>query len=298
MPQSPKLPFVHLDSTTAHLYKGTSPRNSEKRIGLVHSGTSSVLNLSAHFRRNSKYPYQDSPFNSVSVDDLTKDNGELQRSISMKYLSLVPQRESFISGSTAVILFNVDLTEQQMVHDWREAERTLEILNPKQRPELVFCPGPARIPLRDYGIDMLAYKMVLDDLESFPLTVDLEKHWFVNSKVALAQSGLPTPKCKIVEIAGYAPTAEACCEGCVAGDARFIPASCNGVRGTWPREQTAQVLGAVSSYPLPFVLKNQPTFGRAGTWVVNSKKDWTKLSTILRAFSTSFFRQLLMSIIT
>ena len=42
------------------------------------------------------------------------------------------------------------------------------------------------------GIDLLAAKMALDDLEGFPLAVDLETHYFLNSKAALATSGLPT----------------------------------------------------------------------------------------------------------
>lgn len=41
------------------------------------------------------------------------------------------------------------------------------------------------------GADLLAAKMEFDQLEKFPLAVDLDTHYFLNSKAALCTSGLP-----------------------------------------------------------------------------------------------------------
>lgn len=43
----------------------------------------------------------------------------------------------------------------------------------------------------EIGADLLATKTEFDELEGFPLAVDLDTHYFLNSKAALCNSGLP-----------------------------------------------------------------------------------------------------------
>ncbi|KAK3937585.1 putative solid-state culture-specific atp-grasp domain protein [Diplogelasinospora grovesii] len=280
-----RLPTIRLDTTIAELYKRASRSNADQRLGLVLCGANSSLELNPDFPRNTKYLYQDSAFNTMPRRELTKDNVELQKWLATKYLSLIPQREAFIAGSAPVILFNVDQTPAQVAHDRREAEATVSVLDPSQRPELIFCPGPSQIPMREHGIDRIAYKIALDGLENYPLTHSPATHWYLNSKAALALSGLPTPRAEIVEVEGFGPTAGSCCEMCVAnqGDMFFIPAKCTGSRGKWLQEQTRRILGAIQRRPAPFVLKTQQTFGGAGTWVVASEEQ---KESILRDFAS------------
>lgn len=273
----PELPTITLDTTIAELYRRASPKHAAKRIGQVLCGVNSGMKLNPHFPRNVKFLYQDSPFNTLPHHQLTEDNHELQHCLAIKYLSLIPQREAFISGDTTVVLFNVDQSSEQIEHDKREAEKTTSVLQASQRPLLLFCPGPEHIPLQENNIDMVACKVVLDGLEGYPMTCDLETHWFLNSKEALACSGLPTPKCDIVQLDGCCPEAETCCHHCKSGDPLFVPPQCSGNRGDWLANSTDRVISALKSRELPFVLKNQQTFGGAGTYFVRNEKERDEL---------------------
>jgi len=275
IPPGVKLPTIKLDATLAELYKRASPKNANTRLGFVFCGVNSGLDLSPEFPRNTKFLYQDSPFNTIPRQELTTDNVELQRSLAMKYLSLIPQRDAFIAGRAPVVLFNVGHTPEKVAHDQREADATMSVLDPSQKPELVFCPGPASIPMSEYGIDKIAYKIVLDGLRDYPLTHDLETHWFLNSKAALALSGLPTPRSEIIQVEGFGDEASECCKICTTdkGELVFIPVGCTGNRGVWFEQQSKRVVEAIRRRPVPFVLKNQQTFGGAGTWVVVTEKQ-------------------------
>lgn len=45
--------------------------------------------------------------------------------------------------------------------------------------------------MKENGINRLATKMQFDELEGLALTLDLDTHYFLNSKAALCKSGLP-----------------------------------------------------------------------------------------------------------
>ena len=283
-----RLPTVKLDTTLAELYRQASPKNAQKRIGQVLCGTNSALDLSDDFPRNVKYIYQDSPFNSLPKEELHEDNHELRRSLAMKYLSLVPQRDAFICGKTAVILFNVDQTPEQIAHDKEEAKRTVAVLEESQRPDLVFCPGPSRIPMEEKRIDLLGYKLALDSLSRYPTTCDLDTHWFLNSKEALASSGLPTPACEIITLDDLSPDVLGCCDSC-RGDRFFIAPECSGERAKWLQIATDRVMDSVKTPSLPFVLKNQQAFAGAGTFMV---KDEKKRKELLQTLEDGLLRKL------
>lgn len=280
------LPTITLDTTLADLYKRANPKASTQRIGFVFTGVNSALDLTDSFPRNEKYLYQDSPFNTLPTKRLVRRaSASLQRSLAAKYLSLIAQRDAFISGpasSAVVICFPVDASDPE--HSRREAEATISVLDLFQRPELVFCPGPADIPPMDQlKVHKVACKVVLDGLEGLPLTVPLEVTWYLNSKAALADSELPTPRMDVVEVSGFCVEPSGCCEVCVRDGMRthFVPANCSGIRGDWIKEGERRILNAVRRKPVPFVLKNQQTFGGAGTWVVHSEEDKADLVEVL-----------------
>ena len=264
------LPTVVLDTTLAELYAKDGPN----RIAQVLCGTNSGIELNPNFARNIKFLYQDTAFNETPKEELTESNKDLQGSLATKYLSLVPQRDAFVSGNTPVIFFNLDQSEDQIAHDKAEAEATIKNLDPSQKPKLLFFPGPAKIELKPHNIDLLAYKVALDDLEAYPVTVPLETHWFLNSKVALCQSGLPTPRCELLELEDISPDAKSCCSVCSSSkDPLFIQNDCTGSRLKWLKSKISRITSAIASRPTPFVVKNQQTFGGGGTYVVSDEKD-------------------------
>ncbi|KAL9096631.1 MAG: hypothetical protein Q9165_001118 [Trypethelium subeluteriae] len=286
------LPTITLDTTLTELYKRASTKKADRRIGHILTGANSGLSLSPNFPRNTKYVYQDGPFNSVPTSELNEDNTKLQRSLVMKYLSLTPQHDAFISGDTVVIMFHVDDSDAQIAHDKSEAEESIENLNPQQKPRFVFCPGPGKIHFEEAEVDALTYKLVLDGLDQYPLTVPLDKHWIINSKGTLANSGLPTPKAEVIETSGHSRE-DLCCADCQSGNTIFIPPSCNGVRRKWLNEQSTRIISAIRQRRIPLVIKNQQTFGGAGTYVVASEEDREK---VIKDFSSGLMNKLLSQI--
>ncbi|CRK38567.1 hypothetical protein BN1723_015356 [Verticillium longisporum] len=290
LPTGPSLPTVKLDTTLADLYRQAAPRTKARRIAQVLCGVNSGLPLSAKFPRNTKYLYQDSPFNTTAAKapSCPDEKAALTRELAMKYLSLIPQRDAFISGSAPVILFHIDHDDPaQVEHDRAEAEATVSVLAADQKPELVFCAGPADIPVQEKGIDAIAYKLMVDGLEKYDLLVQPDVHWFVNSKDALAKSGLPTPKCEIIDLEGHGGAQRGCCEVCVSGgdgegNEFVIPAACEGARGQWFAQESERILQKIGQRSLPFVLKNQQTFGGAGTYVVRTEEERGKVVDDLR----------------
>ena len=113
-------PTVKLDATLTELYRRASPENATRRIAQVLCGTNSGMSLTRDFPRNIKYLYQDSAFTKVPSEELDESHRELRRSLAMKHLSLVPQRDAFIAGKTPVILFNTGQSRQQLEDDRRD----------------------------------------------------------------------------------------------------------------------------------------------------------------------------------
>ncbi|KAL2020558.1 hypothetical protein VTK56DRAFT_8146 [Thermocarpiscus australiensis] len=295
-PAAITMPTVKLDTTISELYKRASPSNASARLGWLSCGVTSAIDITPDFPRNTEFLYQDQAFNAIPRRDLRRDNVELQRSLAKKYLSLIPQRDAFITGHAPVILFNANQTPAQVEHDLRQAEATISVLDPSQRPELIFCPGPSKIPIKEHAIDRLMYKVILDGLDSYPLTHPLETHWLLNSKAGLARSGLPTPPSQLIEPEGFPPASAAattCCAACAAAASHddddddddhhhqstlpVIPATCTGPRGRWLTAQAARILDAVRARPAPFVFKTQQAFGGAGTWLVGSDEAKQRL---------------------
>ncbi|KAK4170526.1 putative solid-state culture-specific atp-grasp domain protein [Cladorrhinum sp. PSN259] len=270
-----QLPTITLDKTLTELYSQADPKNENIRLGMVFCGVNSAIEINPDFPRNAKYPYQDSPFINEPKHKLTLKNKRLQKVLAMKYLSLLPQRDAFIAGTSPVIMFSKSRSSEQLAHDREEAEATLAVLEPSQRPEIVFCPGPSHIPMSEHNIDKIAYKVSVDGLAKYPLAHDLDTHWIVNSKAGLARSGLPTPRCDIFDISGVPPPPSSCCSTCqsAARKSSVIPESCTGPRKAWLQAESDKLVSVVKSRPVPFVFKNQQTWGGAGTWVINTVED-------------------------
>ncbi|KAL2684872.1 hypothetical protein Neosp_005963 [[Neocosmospora] mangrovei] len=267
---SMKLPTVVLDTTLTDLYRQSGSPYADKRIGQIFGIFSATLTLTPKVPPSRKYIYQDSRF--TSSDDPSSADDAIT---TIKELSLFIQRDAFICGTSPVIFFHMSSSPQRKKHDQKQVVKTLATLSDAQRPPLVFCDGSEYIPIKGANIDAIAFKAIGDHLERYENVVPLETHWFVNTKRALAESGLPTPKSIAVTVEGFPVNSESCCALCIENcpEGFVIPSDCVGARGTWLREQSSRLYQAVESYPLPFVLKSQMTFGGAGTFIVRTEKD-------------------------
>lgn len=294
-------PTIQLDTTLTELYQTHCPSLKDKRIAHIFCGTTCAADLSQAFPRNRKYVYQDSAFNDASFSE--KSEEDIRRLLASKYLSLVPQRDSFIAGKAPVIFFHSGSTQAEIEHDRRETEKTHAAIHGRQRPEIIQCSGP-----RDFaevataaGIQGFSSKLILDHIahahpksdseDTIGMLVDADMHWTVNSKEALANSGLPTPASEIVEVQGYCPMASQCCETCSASTSHHVSPNCTGPREEWLRRELDKIVSATERCKLPFVFKNQQSFGGSGTYVV---PDEAKRKEVLAEMSDGgIFRRML-----
>lgn len=277
------LPAIKLDKTLSELYHQHCPSLTNKRIGHIFCGTTCAASLSQDFPRNRKYVYQDSSFNDAGQASKTDD--EVQQILAPKYLSLVPQRDAFIAGDSAVFFFYSGREKEIVEHDEAETRRTLAVLDESQKPETVFCSGPSQVAkeMMEKKIDCISSKLVVDAVVETAVEKMLcapDSLWYLNSKEALANSGLPTPKATIIEVDGHCPDAASCCEACEEAERSaetVIPEACTGPRKRWIGEQSIRILSAVEKQPLPFVFKNNQTFGGAGTYVITKGPERNQL---------------------
>ncbi|EGS22644.1 uncharacterized protein CTHT_0011160 [Thermochaetoides thermophila DSM 1495] len=281
-----RLPTITLDTTISDLYRLANPSSPDRRIAWLACGTSSGVNLTPSVPRNVKYSYQDQAFISAPWKDLLSPSAAFQRTLAKKHLTLVAQRDAFIAGKALMVQFHIGRDEEEKKWDVLEAERTLSVLNETQRPEMVFCTGPGDLPekVKEKGIEQVEYKIVFDDLErAIPRSHSLETHWMLNSKAALARSGLPTPKAEVIEPEPGWPGVEPgdCCAVCgeIAEQTNlpFIPPGCSGPRGEWLAQQTERIIAAVRAREVPFVFKTQQCWGGAGTWLVPDEEAKRRL---------------------
>lgn len=325
-----QLPTVRLDTTLTDLFRLACPKDAHKRLAYLHSPAHCAVSLGPHVRRNTTFLYQDGSFVNAPLGDLSPcdddddddDEGEegreasgrlqLRRSLAAKLLGVVPQRDAFITGPSAAVLFDASADPAEARRAADEAEATVAVLEVAQRPALVRCPGPCCLPLAEAGVDLVAgYKMALDGLagRGYPLAIGLEAHWLLNSKRALALSGLPTPRTDVIEVSGCPVPAGECCDACRrdelgrglglgrgrgrgrsaghdaghdagghdAGMISTIPAGCGGQRGAWFREHEGRIISEVEGRSPPFAFKTQQTLGGGGTWIVGSERDKRQL---------------------
>ena len=133
-----RLPQVTLDTTLKELYTRDSGKANESRIAMVLCSANSEIAPTSGLVRNIKYLYQDSTFSTKPKVTSLEQDKDIQRSVAVKYLSLLPQYDAFITGRMPVVLFNVDDSEGNTVRSKQEAERIVLSLTTIQRPTLVF----------------------------------------------------------------------------------------------------------------------------------------------------------------
>lgn len=254
-----ELPTIKLDTTLCELYSNAGLKFDHQHLGHIHSGLTSACDLTDNFPLNKRSVYLDSSLH-ASISEAPTDDAK--RSLAIKMLSLVPQRDGFISGRSKVICFHTGSSSGNK--DMEEFSKTTCVLENKQRPEPLFCNGPGEIAeiASRHNISSLSAKVLPDGLveaiqvpnSSLHSLVDIDEHWYLNSKVGLARSGLPTPSAQVFEVG---PIEDKTQED----------------RRGWMDRSLNSLVSAINSSPLPFVVKGNQTFGGSGTWIITSQKD-------------------------
>lgn len=185
------MPQIKLDTTLKEFYDRDSSYGPPGQIAMVLCVTTSEIGLTSKLVRNSKYLYQDSIFSSTSMHVSSEEQERLRHAAAIKYLSLIPQRDAFAAGNMSVILFDPYGSDEPTARGKEEAEKTMSIIVEEQRPNMLFFAGPGEISMEANGIDLLVPKVILDQIEGFPLAIDLDTHYHINTKPAICTSGLP-----------------------------------------------------------------------------------------------------------
>ena len=102
---------------------------------------------------------------------------------------------------------------------------------------------------------------------------------------------LCSPKSVLLELNDLSVDPGSCCEVCRSDPSSLsISSGCTGPRAQWLKSHISRLLSQISEQKLPFVLKNQQTFGGGGTFVVSSLED---LSELKRTLATQTLPKLL-----
>lgn len=88
-----------------------------------------------------------------------------------------------------------------------------------------------------------------------------------------------SPNSVLLELEGFSADRDSCCSSCKSNDNSLaISSSCTGARGKWLKAQVDRALSRISTHRVPFVFKNQQTFGGGGTYVISSPEDLSELT--------------------
>lgn len=186
---------------------------------------------------------------------------------------------AFTAGSMPVYMFlHPGTTEGNIEH----VVRTVNQLDPKQRPKLRFVAGPPDVVVA--AQEALAVAFPMDGLEHLPHIVDPEVHYELLSKRGLAVSGLRTPRATLLDL----DVEQARWHFRHTPRAVFVAANLDAQQqldnGMTRRSLIASELGEVPAdsvdlgeyirqQPLPFVVKLQQSVSGAGTWLVTTTQE-------------------------
>ncbi|KAI1192374.1 solid-state culture-specific protein-like protein [Nemania serpens] len=250
-------PPVVLDTTLRDLY--SLQADGELRIFLVSVVPSAEVQLKCCMPLGTRYIYQ-SP---LSGPENTNFLGRI-------HLQVVAQHYAFVAGKMAVCLIDIDVHDASpcpspgassfLPPGREEIRRVFSRLDPDQQPDVRFVPDPAKLDCPEGFVAAIASPM--DCFAHLAPLVDADAHYDLQSKRALAISGIPTPSTEVIDTK---------LQPSQAGNAKLVAA------------EVGRMVGCVESRQPPFVLKMQQSLGSQGTIVVRSSKDREHALDVLRA---------------
>ena len=96
--------------------------------------------------------------------------------------------------------------------------------------------------------------------------------------ILLTLAVLSSPESVLLELDDLSVDPGSCCAVCRSdSNSLSISSECTGLRAKWLQSHIGRLLSQISEQQLPFVLKNQQTFGGGGTFVVSSLEDLSEL---------------------
>ena len=272
--------MITLDTTLAELYKIGQDNERAPRIALLACAYSSGLDMGPELPRNKRYLSQEGVTIGYTGSECANFPPKKVRDINAKFFSLVPQRDSFGAGDMDTIFFTWDVERGYELHSVTEAAETYKCLPEHQRPRILSCPGPSGLSklTRDYHIDVLAEKIPIDSTEKLGNVCNFAQWNYYNSKIAVLESGLTTPKSTVFEPEFCTVGPREYCSTCKSyAYPDEVSDACTGPHKPWLEKQLQRFCSLTESYPLPFVLKSQQSGGGGGTWIVVTELDRIKL---------------------
>ncbi|KAI2629329.1 solid-state culture-specific protein-like protein [Hypomontagnella submonticulosa] len=246
-------PPIVLDTTLRELYRLRT--DGEPRIVLVSIVPSAQVQMKRCMPLGTRYIYQ-SPLSGP------EDSNFLGRI----HLQVVAQHYAFMAGRMTVCLVDVDDANAGpnasglLPTGREEIERVFSHLCPEQQPDVRFVPDPAKLVCPD-GFQA-AISSPMDCFAHLAHLVNADAHYDLQSKRALAVSGIPTPSAEVIDT--KLQPSQACNDGLVAAEVDRMAA-------------------CVQSRQPPFVLKMQQSLGSQGTIVVRNTDGKEHALEVLRA---------------
>ena len=277
--------FIHLENTAADLYMTGSSDELPLYAPLF---PSSRVQLAPGIPRNQKYllyesSYAEPEFNAEPTNELEYE--KLRQTLSCRRLTDFVQNMIFAAGSMEVVLVDPDLpgcvpdgVSSSKEHVKLQMEETVSVLEPSQRPRFIWADEINSMTLKPG--QRIAPLMPLDDLVDFACVVSPDLHYELLSKQGLAESGLKTPKCGIVDFDSIAPAVASCCAACRNyGCSDLIEDdACVGFRKAWRDQQIRSTVGILRAKSLPYVVKLQQAMGGSGTLWVRTDKELAEVT--------------------
>lgn len=276
--------FIHLENTAADLYLTECSDETPLYVPLF---PSSRVQLAPGIPRNQKYllhesSYAERELSTEPTNDLEYE--KLRQTLSCRRLTDFVQNMIFAAGNMEIVLVDPDLpgcvpdevsSSKNQVK--MQIEETVSVLDPSQRPRfrwvdeldiLTLKPGQRIAPL-----------VPLDNLVDFACVVSPDLHYELLSKQGLANSGLKTPKCEIIDFDTIAPAVTTCCAPCRSHEcSELIEDTCNGSRKVWRDQQIRRTVSILRVKPLPYIVKLQQAMGGSGTLWVRTDKELAEVT--------------------
>lgn len=267
---------VTLDTTLAELYKIGQNGERLPKIALIPCGWTAGMSMGRGLPRNKRYTVHEPFTTGIRDAECTNLSPAKLRDIQSKILAMISQRDSFAAGDMPSIHFTFDSSDRDPPYTQTEALETLKILPEHQRAQYIFCSEWKDVPpaIKKHNIDALSLKIPIDWAEPYPQIMDMPTWAYLNSKTAIYESGLPTPKTIAIEPDFCEVEPEDCCSACASNRSVVeIPDTCTGKRLPWLREQIALISSALKSRELPYVVKLHSSIGGGGAWILTSESE-------------------------
>lgn len=276
--------FIHLEHTAADLYLNNSSDETPTYIPLF---PSSRVELAPGIPRNQKYLLHESSYAEPELSAEPTNELEyekLRQKLSCRRLTDFVQNMIFAAGDMEVIVVDPDLPDcvpdgvvSSKEHVRMQIEETVSVLDPSQRPRLRWVDDLKNLTLKPG--QKIAPLVPMDNLTDIACVMSPDLHYELLSKQDLANSGLKTPGCEIIEFNTIAPSVADCCAACRDhGCSELTQDTCNGDRKVWRDQQIRTTVNTLHAKPLPYVVKLQQAMGGTGTLWVRTDKELAEVT--------------------